>query len=175
MKDKLTLETFYPDPPERVWRALTDPAALRLWLMPTTFKPQIGVRFRFEGLSRGKRATVEGVVLELEEAKRLAYTWDDGEDDAPGVVCWTLRPQDGGTHLTLEHVPAEPAKPDVLLEASPNWRYALGASLPELLRLMRAEAQWPRVPIVYVPDEPETEGEPKRRAGFRQEEELCRS
>jgi uncharacterized protein YndB with AHSA1/START domain len=175
MKEKLTFEAFYPDPPERVWRALTDSSALARWLMPNTFKPVLGFRFRFEGVGRGNAAWVQGEVLELDEAKRLAYTWDDGEDDAPGVVSWTLKPKDGGTHLTLEHQPAEPAKPYVLIEASLNWRYALYSSLPVLMRLLRDEERRPRVPIVYVVEEPQTEHEPKRRAGFRQEEATCKS
>jgi len=175
MKDKLTFQAFYPDPPERVWRALTDSSALASWLMPTTFKPMIGFRFRFDGLSRGKRSTVEGVVLEIEESKKLTYTWDDGEDDAPGVVSWTLSPKDGGTQLTLEHQTFEPAKPYVLIEASANWSHALSSSLPILMRLLRNEERYPRVPIVYVAEDAQTESEPKRRAGFRQEEATCQS
>ena len=30
-------EQTYPHPPERVWRALTEPAELGAWLMPTDF------------------------------------------------------------------------------------------------------------------------------------------
>ena len=172
---KLTFETFYPDPPERVWQALTDAKALSLWLMPTTFKPLIGFRFRFDGLNRGKKSTVEGVVLESEAAKKLSYTWDDGEDDAPGVVSWTLQPKDGGTQLTLEHVPAEAPKPYVLIEASQNWNRALGASLPIVLRMLRLEAELPKVPIVYVTEDTELQSTSKRRAGFRQEEVSCNS
>ena len=81
MKKELSFEAFYPDPPERVWQALTDPKALAKWLMPTTFKPQIGFRFRFEGLGRSNGNSVEGQVIELKEARKLTYTWDDGEDD----------------------------------------------------------------------------------------------
>ena len=175
MNEKLTFEAFYPDPPERVWRALTDPGALGLWLMPATFQPRIGFRFQFRGLNRGKSSQVEGVVLEAQQPTRLAYTWDDGEDDAPGVVAWTLRPQDGGTHLTLEHMPCEQPQPYVLIEASLNWSQALAGSLPLLLRLLRAEERTPRIPIVYVIEDSEPESEPKRRAGFRQEEAICQS
>jgi uncharacterized protein YndB with AHSA1/START domain len=175
MKEELSFEAFYPDPPERVWHALTDPKALGKWLMPTTFKPLLGFRFRFEGLNRGMRSTVEGQVIELEEGRRLSYTWDDGDDNAPGVVSWTLKPKDGGTHLTLEHSVAEPVKPYVLIEASMNWRYALHGSLPVLLRLLGEEKQRPKAPIVYVSEEPEDQDKPKRRAGFRQEEATCQS
>ena len=177
MKDKLTLDVFYPHPPERVWKALTDPKALGQWLMPTNFQPMLGARFRFDGLKRGGAQSVEGFVIELEVAKRLTYSWDDGEDDAPGIVSWTLSPVDGGTKLRLEHTPAEASQPYVLIEANLNWKYAMYASLPVMLRLLEAEARKPRAPIVYVQDEPETEpnseSAPKRRAGFRQEEATC--
>lgn len=171
--NKLNFEAFYPDSPDRVWRALTDPGALGRWLMPTDFKPKLGFRFGFEGLSRGRTTKVECVVLELDEGKRLTYSWDDGEDDAPGVVAWTLEPQDGGTRLTLEHRSAEEPKPYVLIEADMNWRYALGASLPVLLRLLEAEDRRPKAPIVYVGEEAEPADKPTRRAGFRQEEAKC--
>jgi len=77
----------------------------------------------------------------------------------------------------LEHTPAEASQPYVLIEANLNWKYAMYASLPVMLRLLEAEARKPRAPIVYVQDEPETEpnseSAPKRRAGFRQEEATC--
>ena len=173
MKEKLTIEAFYPDPPERVWRALTDAAALQRWLMPTTFKAEIGFRFRFKGTSKQGAMDVEGVVIELDAPNRLAYTWDDGEDDTPGVVAWTLKPKDGGTQLTLEHSPAQEPKPYVLIEASTNWRNALHTSLPILLRLLQVEERRPLVPIVYVTEGAPADNEPKRRAGFRQEEATC--
>jgi uncharacterized protein YndB with AHSA1/START domain len=157
---------------DQVFAAIAAPSRRAKWLLPTDFKPQLGFRFRFEGLTRGKSSTVQGQVIELEEASRLSYTWDDGEDDAPGVVSWTLTPKDGGTHLTLEHTVAEPVKPYVLIEASMNWRHAMHASLPALLRLL-GEDRRPKAPIVYVADEPEDESKPKRRAGFRQEETAC--
>lgn len=93
--NNLTLEAFYPDPPERVWRALTDAGALSRWLMPTDFRPQIGFRFKFTGSGHKRQETIESVVLDVERGKRLMYTWDDGEDDAPGIVSWTLKPKDG--------------------------------------------------------------------------------
>jgi uncharacterized protein YndB with AHSA1/START domain len=165
MKDKLTYEAFYPHPPERVWQALTDAKALGLWLMPTDLKPQVGFRFQFAD----GELKVTGEVLAVDEGKTLAYTWEEGESGTPSVVTWSLTPKDGGTELRLEHQVLEPEEPYVLIEACPNWRFALHASLPVALALLRAYAARPPVPIVYGPDEPEAK--PKlERAGFRQEE-----
>ena len=36
-----------PYPPEKVWRALTEPELLAAWLMQNDIKPQLGHRFTF--------------------------------------------------------------------------------------------------------------------------------
>ena len=141
MKEKLTYDAFYPHPPERVWHALTDGDALKAWLMPTNLKPLIGFRFRFEE----SNLKIVGEVLEVEVGRRLSYTWDDGEDGAAGVVTWTLRPKDGGTHLQLEHATLAVGS-HVLIEAAPNWHFMLGRSLPALLNRVP-------VPMVYVEED----------------------
>jgi uncharacterized protein YndB with AHSA1/START domain len=38
---------FLPQPPGRVWQALTDSALLARWLMPNDFKPVVGHVFTF--------------------------------------------------------------------------------------------------------------------------------
>ena len=164
MMKKLTYEAFYPHPPERVWQAITDPAALEQWLMPSDFKPLIGFRFRFQGLGRGAKKAVKGHVIEAVEPRLLRYSWDDGEAGTPSVVTWTLRPKDGGTLVLLEHAAEPDLKPIVLIEANANWRYLLRASLPQMLAML---GRMP-VPIVYEAVAEEGEGT-KSKAGFRQE------
>ncbi|MDR3689874.1 MAG: SRPBCC domain-containing protein [Fimbriimonas sp.] len=173
MKENLAFEVFYPHPPEQVWRALTDPAALAKWLMPNDFRPEIGLRFRFHGLDRCKTGAVKGTVLSVEPGVSLTYSWDDGEDDAPGIVCWTLSPVDGGTRVRLEHRIDTDAKSTVSIEAAMNWPVAIHLQLPALLREM-AWSTRPPVPIVYVLEEEPVADRPMRRAGFRQEEATCR-
>jgi uncharacterized protein YndB with AHSA1/START domain len=41
----IEVDEFLPRPPGRVWQALTDPALLARWLMPTDFKPVVGHAF----------------------------------------------------------------------------------------------------------------------------------
>jgi len=161
LTEKLTFTAFYPHPPERVWRALTDAKALAAWLLPADFRPEAGRTFRFDA-----SVPIQGTVLEVDENKLLSYTWIDGEDGeagTPSKVTWRLRPRDGGTELRLEHLPADYVEPMVLIEAGMNWRFALYAALPAILGC-------PRVPIVYVADEPESPEVAARRAGFRQSE-----
>jgi uncharacterized protein YndB with AHSA1/START domain len=37
----------YPHPPEKVWRALTDPQAIAQWLMKNNFEARVGHKFQF--------------------------------------------------------------------------------------------------------------------------------
>lgn len=134
MKDKVELDAVYPHPPERVWEALTDPAALAHWLMPADFKPLIGFRFRMD---RPDGDAVKGKVIEVQEGKLLAYTWDDGESDEPSVVVWRLDPTDGGTRVSLEHRYVETPEVTCLpMDRYFNWSYAIRHRLPGLLALL---------------------------------------
>lgn len=94
-------DAVYPHPPERVWRALTDPRALSRWLLPGDFAPRVGHRFTL----RDGRARVRGEVIAAEENRRLSYTWRRDGDTAPSVVTWTLEPLAGGqkTRVRLTH------------------------------------------------------------------------
>jgi uncharacterized protein YndB with AHSA1/START domain len=171
MNNNLQLEVFYPHPPEMVWKALTDSTALSKWLMPANFEPRVGFRFSFGSEEAARLRRIEGVVLEADAPKILRYTWqDEGEDGEAGasVVSWTLKPKDGGTELTLEHQAAPRADVYAPIEASSNWPELLAGSLPAMLSLFDTR---PRVPVVYVAEDPHSEPKPTlARAGFRQEE-----
>jgi len=45
---KITIrkERFYPNPPEDVWVALTDPRTLAEWFEPNNHEPTVGHKFR---------------------------------------------------------------------------------------------------------------------------------
>lgn len=137
MKDLVSLEAVYPDPPERVWEALTDPDALSRWLLPTDFKPLIGFRFR---LDRQGQSPVKGKVLEVEEGRLLTYTWNDEDEGYESMVVWNLEPVDGGTRVQLTQVVVEPVPVTCLaVNLYFNWRYLLRRRLPQLLSLIRLE------------------------------------
>jgi Activator of Hsp90 ATPase homolog 1-like protein len=59
--DAIVHEVVYTHPPGRVWRALTDSAALADWLMPNDFLPRVGHRFTFtlEPVGDGTRLRLE--------------------------------------------------------------------------------------------------------------------
>lgn len=101
---EIEVEAVYPHPPERVWRALTDSDELEAWLMVNDFEPRVGHRFQFRDEPKpGWRGIVDCEVLEVDEPRRLSYSWRGNEDGDPTIVTFTLEPSDGGTRLRLEH------------------------------------------------------------------------
>jgi uncharacterized protein YndB with AHSA1/START domain len=104
MKRDLRFEVVYPHAPERVWRALTDPRAMAEWLMENDFVPRVGHRFQFRTApAPGFDGVVSCEVLEVDEPRRLSYSWRGGWQRQPTVVTWTLEPVAGGTRVLLEH------------------------------------------------------------------------
>jgi uncharacterized protein YndB with AHSA1/START domain len=105
--DAIRREIVLAHPPERVWRALTDPAILALWMMETTAHgaPSVGQRFQFKTTpAPGFDGIIECEILEAIPARRLVYSWASGTSKAhPTTVSWTLIPEAGGTRLLLEH------------------------------------------------------------------------
>ncbi|HEX5724988.1 MAG TPA: SRPBCC domain-containing protein [Longimicrobiaceae bacterium] len=102
MSRTLTFEAFYPHPPDRVWRALTDRRAISEWLMENDFEPRVGHRFQFRAPPQpGWNGIVDCQVLEADPPRRLAYSWVSNAIDTR--VAWTLTPEAGGTRLRLEH------------------------------------------------------------------------
>ena len=83
-------------PPERIWRALTQPHLIEEWLLKNDFEPAVGHRF---GL-RADWGAVDCQVLELEPNKTLSYTWVSMGLES--IVTWTLTPSGTGTHLRME-------------------------------------------------------------------------
>jgi uncharacterized protein YndB with AHSA1/START domain len=45
----VVVEREIPHPPEKLWRALTQPHLIQEWLMKNDFKPTVGHRFNLRG------------------------------------------------------------------------------------------------------------------------------
>lgn len=102
-EDAIAHEVVYPHPIERVWRALTDPAALGVWLMPNDFAPHVGHRFTFQTTPENQwNGVVECEVAEIIEPTLLAYTWRGGNLPTT-LVTFTLMAVPDGTRLRLTH------------------------------------------------------------------------
>ena len=154
MKPEVTLEVIYPYPPDRVWRALTDPGVLTQWLLPNSFEPCVGHRFHFVRPVPGSTSEViECEVIDLQPPFRLAYTWQDPADRAPSVVTWTLLPVPGGTRLRLSHARADEAAAALEADAAAAahaWDHRLAA----LRRHLNSEGGvWPIGPMMRRPND----------------------
>lgn len=78
--EALSFEFDLPHSPEKVWRALTEPALLAEWLLPAVgFKLQQGAAFTFQAQPvAGWDGTVQCRIAELETQRKLSYDWGGG-------------------------------------------------------------------------------------------------
>jgi len=130
--ETLTFEFDLPHPPEKVWRALTDPSLLAQWLLPAVgFELAPGAAFRFQAPPQpGWDGTVNCRFLEIEAQRKLSWSWVVGDIDT--VVTFTLEPTPTGTRLTLVHSGFKPDQKRNFGGARYGWRM-MGGKLVELL------------------------------------------
>ena len=112
----VVVEREVPYPPEKVWRALTQPNLIEEWLMMNDFKPVVGHRFNL----RADWGAVECQVLAVEPHKTLSYTW--GAYDLKSVVTWTLAPTSTGTRVRVEQSGFRPDQQQYYQGAQGGWQ-----------------------------------------------------
>jgi uncharacterized protein YndB with AHSA1/START domain len=95
--ESITLEFDLHHPPAKVWRALTEPALLTEWLLPTLgYELQPGAAFTLQAPPQpGWNGTVNCTFVEIEVERKLSLTWVVGDLDT--VVTFTLAPAESGT------------------------------------------------------------------------------
>ena len=125
----VVIERAVPYPPEKIWRALTQPHLIEEWLMKNDFKPVVDHRFNL----RGDWGTVDCQVLTIEPNKTLSYTWD--AMGLESVVTWTLTPAGTGTHLRMEQVGFRPDQEQAYQGAKFGWQRFLSSLEQVLVRL----------------------------------------
>jgi uncharacterized protein YndB with AHSA1/START domain len=97
----VVIERELPHPPEKIWRALTEPHLIEEWLMKNDFAPVVGHRFNLRRNPKPDlNIVVDCRVLIVEPNKTLSYKWDAMGLDS--TVTWTLTPTNTGTHLRME-------------------------------------------------------------------------
>ncbi|WP_028352904.1 SRPBCC family protein [Bordetella petrii] len=99
----VVVEREFPHPPEKIWRALTQPHLIAEWLMKNDFQAVVGHRFHLNGDWSG---TLDCEVLAVEPPATLSYTWNFPNEDPAynlrSVVTFTLAPTAAGTRLRVE-------------------------------------------------------------------------
>ena len=136
MSDELrtvTIERDFAHPPERLWRALTQPHLIAEWLMKNDFAPVVGHRFNLTGDWGG---VLDCEVLSVEPGRALSYRWDyvheDPAFDLRSVVSFELTPTAAGTRLRMEQTGFRPEQKQASGGARYGWAQNFG-KLDELL------------------------------------------
>jgi len=111
----VVVEREVPYPPEKIWRALTQPHLIEEWLMKNDFQPVVGHRFDF----RADWGSVDCRVLTVEPNKTLSYTW--AAYGLESVVTWTLTPTGTGTRLRMEQSDFPPDQQQAYKGATAGW------------------------------------------------------
>lgn len=138
-RETLSLTRVYPAAPEKVWRAWTDPDALRIWWnqagngdWKAKLEVRVGGRYRVVMKDpEGNEHDVRGVYREVVPNRRLVFTWNlhGGPAERESLVTVELRAVEAGTELQFTQEPIFDAR------ARDGWRGAfkrLGALLPQL-------------------------------------------
>jgi uncharacterized protein YndB with AHSA1/START domain len=127
----VVVERELPFPPEKIWRALTQPHLIEEWLMKNDFNPVVGHRFNLRRTPKPDlNIVVDCQVLIVEPNKTLSYTWS--AFDLEGVVTWTLTPTSTGTHLRMEQSGFRPDQRQAYGGARGGWQKFL-ANLEQVL------------------------------------------
>ncbi len=118
----VVVEREIAHPPEKLWRALTQPHLMEEWLMKNDFAPTVGHRFNLRGEWGG---VLDCEVLVLEPTRTLAYSWnfkhEDPAFDLTSVVTFTLTPTGTGTHLRMEQAGFRPNQKQAFGGAKLGW------------------------------------------------------
>jgi len=117
--------------PERVWRALTEPAAIKTYMFGAHVDTDwhVGSTITWSGEMKGKKYEDKGEILSFEAERELAYSHFSplsGKPDRPenyhNVTIRLVKEKDG-THVELsqDNNPDEKSK----TESAKNWRAML--------------------------------------------------
>ncbi len=109
------VEREMPYPPEKIWRALTQPHLIEEWLMKNDFTPTVDHRFNL----RADWGAVDCQVMAVEPNKSLSYTW--AAYGLESIVKWTLTPTSAGTRLRMEQSGFRPDQQQAYVGAKHGW------------------------------------------------------
>lgn len=119
----VVVERELPFPPEKLWRALTQPHLIEEWLMKNDFEAAEGHRFQLRGDWGG---VLHCEVLTIEPQRTLSYSWNHAHEDPAydlrSVVTFTLTPTGAGTRLRVEQSGFRPNQRQAFGGAMHGWR-----------------------------------------------------
>jgi uncharacterized protein YndB with AHSA1/START domain len=117
----VVIEKELPHPPQKIWRALTEGALIKEWLMDNDFQPTVGHQFQFRSTPVPNwNGVIDCEVKVVELNKKLSYSW--GAFGMESVVVWTLVATEGGTLVRMEHSGFLPDQEQAYKGATYGWR-----------------------------------------------------
>jgi uncharacterized protein YndB with AHSA1/START domain len=133
--ESLSFEFDLSHPPEKVWRALTEPELLAEWLLPVVdFKLEPGAEFTLRSQPQpGWDGIVNCRLLELEPEKKISYRWVVGDIDT--LVTFALTPTASGTHLSIVQSGFKPDQKKNFAGARYGWTMMSGKLVDLLARI----------------------------------------
>jgi uncharacterized protein YndB with AHSA1/START domain len=112
-KPALEIERRYAAAPDKVWRAWTEPQAIRAWFGPgpqaevsvAETDVRVGGRYRIVfATPDGESHDVSGVYREVAVNRRLAFTWAwKSTPERESLVTIALEPDGAGTLMRFRH------------------------------------------------------------------------
>jgi uncharacterized protein YndB with AHSA1/START domain len=121
---------------QRVWRALTTPEEVAVWVGAIGFKPALGTKFEFHAPPQGDwNGITYCEVTEIDQLHKLAFTWAV-PNLPPTLVTFTLRDLGHQTEIQLEHTGWEQFPPTIAPvrdQLDMGWS---GNVLPQLAKLV---------------------------------------
>lgn len=112
----VVVEREIPHPPQKIWRALTQPHLIAEWLMKNDFQPIVGHAFKLSA----DWGAVDCQVRTVEPEKTLSYTW--AAYGLESVVTWTLTPTATGTRLRMEQAGFRAGQEQAFQGAKHGWQ-----------------------------------------------------
>jgi len=127
MTETIHVDQFLPQPPEKVWRMLTEPERLSRWWAPNDIEAVVGHRFTLDMASWGLATCT---VTTVDPMRELAYTF--AEERTDWTLTWRLVPEGSGTRLFLAHSGfdlSDPAQQRAFTNMSRGWATSVWSRL----------------------------------------------
>ena len=136
---RVELGSFYAQQPEAVWNAITDPAALERWLMPSTgyMGAIVGSHFLLS-VPSSSSAEIACEVLAATPDRAMTWSWMDLRSARPvrWFLSWEVHSHGRGTRLLLTHSGFDVDDKQQVMARNAfarGWNQVLSTKLPDVL------------------------------------------
>ncbi|QMU56783.1 MAG: hypothetical protein GKR98_00325 [Boseongicola sp.] len=121
-------------PLEMVWEYFTDSAKIAEWLMPNTFRSELGAGFTMDcppGIGSGApvECEIRDITAPNDGEARLVYTWIIDQPHTETLLEVSFRQIRDTTHVDVVHSGWEDGESDLRTRHAMGWQHLLGVRL----------------------------------------------